>query len=151
MRIPYQIGFSRNATLCTCHLLNALDQKSSNSRTNPGKKILSRTTVFFLDHRSGLSWLSESLVSFSYSLCTELITWLQARLRKTKIMEGSRWLSKFLGRFFRLTARFWSHLLWVSTAVENSGAILMKIMHRLIQKTCILENDILKFPVLYVC
>ena len=102
-------------------LIGCFGPKASKSLTNPGKMILSRTgTVFSLDALSGLSCLSESLASFPCSLRSELTTWLRTRLRKTKITEGNRWLSKFLRRTFRLAARFWSHLQCVSAAVEIS-------------------------------
>ena len=84
--------------------------KTSKSVTNPGKMILSRsTTVFSLDDISGLSCLSENLAGFPCCLCSELTTWLRTRLRKTKITEGNRWLSKFLRRNFRPADRFWLH------------------------------------------
>ena len=100
-------------------LIGCFGPKASKSQTNPGKMILSRTaTVSSLDALSGLSCLSESLSSFPCSLRSELTTWLRTRLRKTKITEGNRWFSKFLRRTFWL--RFWSHLRWVSAAVEFS-------------------------------
>ena len=83
----------------------------SKSLTIPGKTILSgTTTVFSLDDLRGLCSLSENLASSPCSFCSELTTWLPTRLRKTKITEGNRWLSKFFRRFFRLASCFWPHI-----------------------------------------
>ena len=120
----FLIKLSMSAKKCNSlnlSLIGCFGPKASKSLTNPGKRILSRTTtVFSLDALSGLSCLSESLASFACSLHSELTTCLRTRLRKTKITEGSRWLSKFLWRTIRLAAYFRSHLRCVSAAVEIS-------------------------------
>ena len=124
---------AKKCTSLNLSLIGCFGQKASKSRTNPGKMILSRTaTVFSLDALSGLSCLSESLASFPCSLGSELSTWLQTRLRKTKITEGNRWLSKFLRKTFRLVTRFGHiydacQLLWkfatLAILVENYASL----------------------------
>ena len=135
-------------------LIGCFWPKTSKSLTNHDKMILSRiTTVFSLDDLSGLSCLSERLASFPCILCSELTTWLRTWLRRTKITEGNRCLSKFLRRTFRLAARFWSHFWCVSAAVEifDLNNFNWKLFTAWSKKNLISEHETSKNLILYLC
>ena len=103
-----------SATKCNSlnlSFIGCFGPKASKSLTNPGIMIISgTTTVSSLDDLRGLCSLSKNLASSLCSLFSELTNWSRTRLRKTKITEGNRWLSKLFRRFFRLASYFWPHI-----------------------------------------